>query len=481
MGSVACEALPLLCGVDDDFLFALLQLMELILEIEQGILSGDKTVGQVLEEWLDMSLSMSEDCLQLSVSTPSKPNGLVDKALPVMFFIHGGAFYAGTHMKMAADRFGSWEDVIVVGINYRLGSFGFLCLDTNEAAGNMGMLDMVVALEWVHQYIGYFGGDPERITIFGESAGSASINHLLLSSASNGLYARGIGQSGSALASWAFDHDPEFHGLNIARKLGCEQSSHDEIVLCLREKPAFNISLAFNEYRIEGREDGGLGFGGSMPCAQKRGARKFYDEAKGESPESLIFEGNFDHVPIMFGANSYEGSYVYGAVYNGFLMPNNLQEDEHFLTHELVPQLLKTVGVSNGYAIEEMIRAEYFEDWQLGNLTLMQPGIIDLLGVFFLKASSYKTVQENSKYKDSYWYSFDYKSKKKSVFHALFLENKAGVSHPGVCHADELMYLFDVKLPLVLCNLDEMMPDINTCITEILAGQDSCLPGSEFR
>ena len=69
MGNVACNALPLLCGTDDDFLIALLQLLELVLEIEPGILSGpDKTVGQVLQEWLDMSLSMSEDCLQLSVS-----------------------------------------------------------------------------------------------------------------------------------------------------------------------------------------------------------------------------------------------------------------------------------------------------------------------------------------------------------------------------------------------------------------------------
>ena len=484
MGDVACSALPLLCGTDDDFLIALLQLLELVLEIEPGMLSGaDKTVGQVLQDWLDMTLSMSEDCLQLSVSTPIVPNGEEQKNLPFMFFIHGGAFYTGTHLKMGADRFGSWEDVIIVGINYRLGSLGFLCLDTDEAAGNMGMLDMVVALEWVHQYIGYFGGDPEKVTIFGESAGSAAITHLLLSQESNGLYSKGIGQSGSALAAWAFDPEPEYNGLNIAMKLGCDQETHDEVVTCLREKPVFNISVAFNDYRLEGRLNGGLGFGGSIPCAQKKGERKFYDAAKGETPESLIFGGNFDHVPIMFGANSYEGSFVYGALYGGYLKPNNLHEDEYFLTHEFIPLLLKTVGVSNAYAIEEMIQEDYFEDWQLGNLTNMTPGIIDLLSVFFLKASSYKTVQENSKYEDSYWYSFDYKSKQKSIYHALYLDTaaKAGITDPGVCHADELMYLFDVKLPLVLCNLDEMMPDITNCINEILAGKESCLPGSEFR
>ena len=73
------------------------------------------------------------------------------------------------------------------------------------------MLDMVTALEWVHNNIAYFGGNPNEITIFGESAGSATIGHMLLSSETNGLFARGIGSSGSPLATWAFDTEPEMH------------------------------------------------------------------------------------------------------------------------------------------------------------------------------------------------------------------------------------------------------------------------------
>ena len=76
-------------------------------------------------------------------------------------------------------------DVIVVSINYRLGPLGFLCLDTDEGAGNMGMLDQVLALEWVHANIHLFGGDKDRITIFGESAGAASIGHLVMSKATD--------------------------------------------------------------------------------------------------------------------------------------------------------------------------------------------------------------------------------------------------------------------------------------------------------
>ena len=292
---------------------------------------------------------------------------------------------------MGGERLQAWQDVVVVSINYRVGPLGFLCLDTDEAAGNMGMLDMVVALEWVHQYIGYFGGDPEQITIFGESAGSASIGHLLLSKETDGLFAQGIGQSGSAIASWAFDSNAEFHAENIARIAGCseaEMASHDGMVTCLREMPAENVTIAYKSYSKLQRADGGDGFGGSTPCMQTKGERKFY--SVGESPDEILYRGQYQSVPILFGANSHEGSYVYGVVYNEYLTPNNLTDDTipevaEFFEFEFIHTLMKTLGVSNSYAVEHMIRDEYFEDSQMGNLTAMQPGLIDLFSVFFLK------------------------------------------------------------------------------------------------
>ena len=98
---------------------------------------------------------MSEECLHLAVSTPIKPDGSQNPSMPVMFFVHGGAFYGGTQIRMGAERLGAWDDVVVVAINYRVfsvilvshdffvqvGPLGFMCLDTDEAAGNMGMLD----------------------------------------------------------------------------------------------------------------------------------------------------------------------------------------------------------------------------------------------------------------------------------------------------------------------------------------------------
>ena len=82
---------------------------------------------------------------------------------------------------------------------------------------------------------------------------------------------------------------------------------------------------------------------------------------KGETPDDILYNGNYTAVPIMFGANSHEGSYVYGAVYNDFMVPNNLTNDYDFLKYDMIHTLMKTVGVTNSYAVEYMIEHEYFE------------------------------------------------------------------------------------------------------------------------
>jgi len=447
------------------FVPTLLGAIEVILELEKGMLDQNKYIHDILHEWLDIDIQTNEDCLHLSVNTPLKPDGTEKKDLPVMLFIHGGAFTGGMQIRMGAERLGAWGEVVVVAINYRLAMLGFLCLDSDQAAGNMGMLDMVVALEWVHKYIGYFGGDSSRITIFGESAGSASIGHLLLSDSTNGLFSQGIGQSGSALSSWAFDKNPEFHSRNIAEKAGCTDENVDDLVSCLKLQPVESITSAAKAYIAESRDAGGLGFGGLIPCAQKAGERKFYTEH--QTPVAKMIAGDYESVPIFFGANKHEGAFVYAAVYNSYLTSNNLTEDSTFLKYDLIPQLLRTVEMDNSYGIEHLLDDTYFDSWQLGDLAAMQPGLIDLLGVFFLKASSYTMVKENSRLNPSYWYSFDYVSEHKSAFHALYMDPtlKANVT-PGVCHGDELLYLFDAELPLAFCDSAPLAVDAAACMAD---------------
>ena len=155
------------------------------------------------------------------------------------------------------------------------------------------------------------------------------------------------------------------------------------MVDCLRLLPAVDISKAFKEYSKEDKAAGGMGFGGSIPCAQTKGVDKFY--TADQTPEKLLYSGQFEKVPILFGANSHEGSFVYATVYNDYFLPNNLQNDTEFLTKELTHQLLQTVEISNSYPVEYLVEEEYFDRWNLRDIDEMQPAIVDLLGVFFLK------------------------------------------------------------------------------------------------
>ena len=142
----------------------------------------------------------NEDCLYLNVWTP----GLDGKRRPVMVWIHGGGFTIGSGSQAIYNGsvLARRGDAVVVTINYRLGPLGFLRLKevTNgkiQSTGNEGMLDQISALEWVRDNIAEFGGDPDNVTIFGESAGGMSVGTLLAMPAARGLFHKAIPQSGA--------------------------------------------------------------------------------------------------------------------------------------------------------------------------------------------------------------------------------------------------------------------------------------------
>ena len=149
---------------------------------------------------------MDEDCLYLNVWSAAAPAD----AAPVLVWIHGGALRMGDGSSVAFDGSAlASRGVVVVTLNYRLGALGYLAHpllraeSANEASGNYGLLDQVAALEWVQRNIAAFGGDPQRVTIFGESAGSWSINYLMATPSARSLFAGAIGQSGGVFAPGA--------------------------------------------------------------------------------------------------------------------------------------------------------------------------------------------------------------------------------------------------------------------------------------
>jgi para-nitrobenzyl esterase len=147
---------------------------------------------RIFDELLPEPVIAGEDCLNLNVWTPDPGRA----GLPVMVWIHGGAFVNGSGAvpQYSGARFAR-DGVVCVTINYRLGCDGFLWLD--DATPNRGLLDQIAALEWVQENIAAFGGDPDNVTIFGESAGGMSVTALLSMSRARGLFRRAIPQSGA--------------------------------------------------------------------------------------------------------------------------------------------------------------------------------------------------------------------------------------------------------------------------------------------
>ncbi len=168
-----------------------------------------------LEEFFDKLKPESEDCLNLNIWTPAADNG----KRPVMFWIHGGAFLFGGGVDPAYDgsALARRGDVVVVTINYRLGSFGYLYLQGLPV--NVGSLDQILALEWVRDNIESFGGDPNNVTIFGESAGGYSVVSLCAMPRAKGLFHRVIAQS----APFIDPRKSNKFSKRILRKLGIKK------------------------------------------------------------------------------------------------------------------------------------------------------------------------------------------------------------------------------------------------------------------
>jgi len=175
------------------------------------------------------SRPQSEDCLYLNVWTPTLAR---DAELPVMVWIHGGGlsrgsgaspWYEGTRL--------AGRGAVIVTINYRLNAFGFLAhpelseQSPHGSSGNYGMLDQIAALEWVREHIAAFGGDPERVTIFGESAGSWSVNALMATPLAEGLFQRAIGQSGARFGPMRV-LDRRAYGQRSAESFGVRVAQH---------------------------------------------------------------------------------------------------------------------------------------------------------------------------------------------------------------------------------------------------------------
>lgn len=235
---------------------------------------------------------VSEDCLYLNIWTGAKSGR---ERRPVIIYIHGGMFDSGSGSINIYDGESMAEKgVVFVTINYRLGIFGFLASPwlSKESAtgtsGNYGILDQISAIKWVKNNIANFGGDPDNITIAGESAGSMCVNILQASPLASGLFERAVGESGAVFGSWGINYAPlqtlvqaELSGLNFARSL--KKSSVED----LRGIPAVDLQKASGKICCWPVIDGYV-----LP----------------DTVYNIYAAGKQNDVPVLIGYNADEGS-----------------------------------------------------------------------------------------------------------------------------------------------------------------------------
>ncbi|KAL4004043.1 collagen type VI alpha [Sarotherodon galilaeus] len=192
--------------------------------------------------------AISEDCLYLNVYTPAEATK-GDK-LPVMVWIHGGGLAMGAASQYDGASLAVYENIVMVIIQYRLGILGFLSTGDEHAQGNWGFLDQLATLRWVQENIEAFGGDPQTVTVAGESAGGISASILTLSPQAKGLFQRAIFQSGVATLGTYTTNHPLSQAQIVASHTGCNHSSTEELIRCMKGKSQDELVTATKQMKI---------------------------------------------------------------------------------------------------------------------------------------------------------------------------------------------------------------------------------------
>ncbi|XP_013920173.1 PREDICTED: liver carboxylesterase 1 [Thamnophis sirtalis] len=330
----------------------------------------DPLAGQALSDAFantgqKIALRITEDCLYLNIYVPVHTDKV--EQVPVMVWVHGGGLLLGSASTYDGSVLSAYENVVVVAIQYRLGIPGFYSTGDEHARGNWGLLDQVVALQWIQENIANFGGDPGSVTIFGNSAGGFSSSAHVLSPLSKGLFHKAISESGVALAHLLFDAHPEKQAKKIAESISCPTSSSAEMVRCLRGKTESEILLAtlkmdFTRLHLGGEEQHVL----FLPAVADG---RFFPK----SPRELLAEKNFNNLPYIIGVNDDEF---------GWMLPQLLQFPNFTkgLDKETANLLLRSTEQLTGVAPQDLplVADEYLQDLQ--NPEQLRDQFLALLG-----------------------------------------------------------------------------------------------------
>ncbi|KAI9699141.1 MAG: hypothetical protein M1836_003331 [Candelina mexicana] len=289
--------------------------------------------SQILAIFNNPPLEESEDCLYINVWAPSSP--APDNGRTVMFWIYGGGLVTGGTSTpfFEATSFAAIQDVVIVSAGYRLNAFGFPSApELSLQERNLGFLDQRFALEWVQKNIAAFGGDPQKVTIFGESSGAGSVDRLITTLPDNPPFRAAITESGQASTSWKDSPNGTAAWQSLISLLNC--TSGQSALDCARAVPALTIKSVI--------EHAALSF---FPVTD--------NVTQIADPKGARAQGNIAKVPLLTGTNAQEGAFFTLGQSNisGFLSTNLFPNDTDLQTQVANTYVLGADGLNTPHDV----------------------------------------------------------------------------------------------------------------------------------
>ncbi|XP_072385060.1 esterase E4-like [Diabrotica undecimpunctata] len=369
-----------------------------------------------------------EDCLFINIFSPKDP--AENASLPVMVYIYGGGFIEGSSqdVNVGPDHLMNY-DVVYVTFNYRVGPFGFFSTGDDVVSGNAGLKDQVQALKFVKEYIEYFGGDPNKVTIFGQSAGGASVHYQVLSPMSKGLFRGAICESGSALSAWAYQSNQTEISYLLVKLLNpdLENASSTEVYEYLKQLPAEKIDRAAHIIqRMEKPADNQIQQGFYFaPVIEHEHENAFLTKSMYE----ILKNGDFNtDVKVMMGVNSEENMFYVTNMTNLEQLATEISADHSIL----IPRGLHAKE-SDRAAVASKIK-EFYSPYM--EFSQDYRSLIKYFSDQSFARSLVKSAELHSKWADVYFYEF--------MFHGVlggFVDESVIGFSEDVRHGEEMSFI----------------------------------------
>ena len=380
--------------------------------------------------------NQSEDCLHLNIYVPPGTSNLKTKS--VMIWIHGGAYTFGRGMSHDMSYFSITGDVIAVSINYRLNVFGFFSTSDELSPGNYGLWDQKLAMQWVHDNIESFGGNPNSVTIFGVSAGGYSVALQAINPTNRGLFHRVIAQSGVSNGLHAVSSVPRQAASTLAQSLSCDEKLTRDTMQCMRHKSAKAIINAFT--RITYGTVSSLDLHSVINFAPVVD-RKFLNDTPQHilnNPNSPAFKF-YKSLDVVIGNSESEGSLILGSVrklQKHFSFKVNVSEgiSSDFFCQHIVPPFVADY-FSNNTAMIQVICNKYKSN---GSFQEQGQNVVNYHGDVFFYNSAVNSLNVHAN-NNTGTKHFQYLNKRRSVYSP---SSKTYPWFKEAGHAAELPYLF---------------------------------------